>query len=409
MNEPIVITGIGVIAPGGIGKESFWQAQKEGKYTAGPITVFNPDNFPLNLASEVKDFYPENMLNGKSLRNLDRNALFLSSAVKLALKDLPLEINSANTDRIGMCTGTTFSHLWSVLEFDREVFKEGINFASPALFPSTVVNAASSQAAIIFNIQGFNATLSTGYTSGLSALKYSQDTLNTEKFDIIFSSGLDTLNYSLYFGLYKLGYMAGLKGIALSCPFDKRRNGPLIGEAAVTLVLEKKGAAQKRGAKIFAAVKSVNCFYDAVQMGKIHLHGEGLEKSILSTLDEAGVDTGDIDYISSCANSSQDMDRIEVKVLKKIFGKKLKNIPVSSIKSMFGETFSAAPKLQIVSCIGAMQSGIIPPTINYKEADAECDIDCVPNTARKKKIKLALVTSFGPGGYNGACIIESIK
>lgn len=407
MDKPeAVITGIGVVAPNGIGKDNFWQALEEGNDSVSEITSFETEKFPLHLAAEVKNFPASELLGPKGLRNLDRSALFLMAAAKMALDEAKIEINQENTDKIGVCTGTSFSHLWSIVEFDREVFKEGIDFANPALFPSTVINAASSQVSIRFNIQGFNTTVSTGYTSSLAALKYSLDALLTHKAEIILSGGVDALTSSLFFGVYKLGYMAGLQGIPLSCPFDKRRNGPIIGEAAVLFSIEDLTAAKKRNADIFARIKGLSSFFDAFQMSKVHPQGEGLEKAIKTVMDETGVSPSDIDYISSSANSSKELDKVEVKVLKKIFGANLDKIPVSSIKSMVGETFSTSGALQIASCIGAMSRGIIPPTINYQEPDPECNIDCVPNKGQRKEVKTALVTSFGPGGYNSACILE---
>jgi 3-oxoacyl-[acyl-carrier-protein] synthase II len=170
--------------------------------------------------------------------------------------------------------------------------------------------------------------------------------------------------------------------------------------------LETSSRARERNAPIFAKVKSVASYFDAFKIGKIHPQGLGLEKAVRKVLAESNLEPKDIDYISSCANSSLEMDRIEVSVLKKVFGQNLAKIPISSIKSMLGETVSASGILQIISCIGAMQKGIIPPTINYKEKDPDCDIDCVPNKAQHKETKYALVTSFGPGGYNSACILE---
>ncbi len=407
MDKPeAVITGIGVVAPNGIGKDNFWEALEKGENSVSEITSFETEKFSVHLASEVKNFPANELLGPKGLRNLDRSALFLMAAAKMALADAKIEINQGNTDKIGVCTGTSFSHLWSIVEFDKEVFKEGIDFANPALFPSTVINAASSQVSIRFNIQGFNATVSTGFTSSLAALKYSLDALLTQKAEIILSGGVDVLTSSLFFGVYKLGYMAGLKGIPLSCPFDKRRNGPVLGEAATLFSIEDIRRARKRNADIFAKIRGLASFFDAFQMSKVHPQGEGLEKAIKMAMDEAGVNSNDIDYISSSANSSNELDKVEVKVLKKIFGATLDKIPVSSIKSMLGETFSASGALQVASCIGAMSRGVIPPTINYQERDPECNIDCVPNKAQKKEVKTALVTSFGPGGYNSACILE---
>jgi 3-oxoacyl-[acyl-carrier-protein] synthase II len=405
----IVITGVGVVAPNGIGKDAFWQALEEGRDAIRKINAFDTDKFPVHSGGEVQDFDPKVFLGQKGLRNLDRSALFLMTAAKLAMEDAKLEITPTNSDTIGICTGTTFSHLWSIAEFDKEVFKDGLDFANPALFPSTVMNASSSHVSIRFNIKGFNTTLSTGYSSSLSALKYSLEALDTGKAEIILSGGVDVLTSQLFFGFHRLGYMAGIKGIPLSCPFDRRRNGPLLGEAAAMFCIEDSKKAQERKATIFAKIRSISSYFDAFQISKVHPQGEGLERAIKDTIEQAGIGPGDIDYISSCANSSQDLDKIEVKVLKRIFGKALNKIPVSSIKSMLGETLSASGALQAASCIGAMLRGIIPPTINYKFKDPECDIDCVPKKAQRKNVKLALVTSFGPGGYNSACILENIN
>jgi 3-oxoacyl-[acyl-carrier-protein] synthase II len=406
--EP-VITAMGVVSPHGIGKDNFWKAQEEGRNAIGEVSSFSTEKFTVKLGGEVKNLDPTAYLGPKGLRNLDRSTLFLLVAAKLALEEAKLKISDSNTDNIGVCTGTTFSHLWSIIEFDREVLKEGLDFANPALFPSTVINAASSNVSIRFNIQGFNTTISTGYTSSLDALKYALDALENKKAEIILSGGVDTLDSSLFFGFYKLGYMAGLKGVLLSCPFDKRRNGPVLGEAAVMFCIEDMVQAKERGANILIKIKSIANFFDGFKIGKINPEGEGLEKAIRGALDEGGIATKNIDYISSCANSSQDLDGIEVKVLKRIFGKYLDKIPTSSIKSMVGETLSAAGNLQINSCEGAMLRGIVPPTINYRDKDSNCDIDCVPNKAQKKDVKLALVTSFGPGGYNSACILEKYR
>ncbi|MDP2941510.1 MAG: beta-ketoacyl-[acyl-carrier-protein] synthase family protein [Candidatus Omnitrophota bacterium] len=405
-NHNAVITGIGVVSPNAIGRENFWQALEAGRDAAGEITSFDTSKFPVHTAAEVRGLGAEAILGEKGLRNLDRSALLLLTAAQLAISEAKLEINADNAAQIGVSTGTTFAHLWSIVEFNQEVFKEGLDFASPGLFPSTVINAASSHVSIRFNIQGFNSTTSTGYTSGLTALKYALGALETKKAEIVLAGAVDALTNILFFGFQKLGYMAGLKGEPVSCPFDKRRNGPLLGEGAAMFCLESEASAKKRKAEIFCRVKSVINYFDACKMGKIHPQGMGLETAIKEALEQARVGPADIDYISSCANSSRDLDKIEVKVLKKVFGKNLDKIPVSSIKSMIGETISASGLLQAASCIGAMQRGVIPPTINYKTRDPDCDIDCVPNKAQKKEVKLALVTSSGPGGYNAACILE---
>ncbi len=340
------------------------------------------------------------------MRNLDRSALVLLAAVGMAIKEAKLVIDASNTDRIGIATGTTFSHLQPIVDFDREVFKESINFASPVLFPSTVLNAASSQASIRYNIQGFNTTISTGFTSSLEAVKYAINSLENGHADIVFSAGLEPLSRSLLFGLKKLRYIAGISGPDISCPFDARRNGPVPAEGAGVLCLETESSAKKRKVKPYAKILSVESCFDPRGTAKVYPTGESIAQAVISAIGEAGVKPGDIDYISSCANSTRDLDRIEVKALKKVFGANVGKIPVSSIKSMIGETFSASGAMQMISCVGAMEHGIIPPTINYKLSDPQCDINCVPNKPIKKKVNLALVVSSGPGGYNSACVIE---
>jgi 3-oxoacyl-[acyl-carrier-protein] synthase II len=401
-----VITGIGVVAPNGIGKEEFWRNLEAGKNGIEPITGFSTRKLPVKIAGEVKGYDPEKVLGPKGLRNLDRSALLLMGAAKQAIDEARLVINEKNADNIGIATGTTFSHLWPIAVFDKEVFKEGIDFANPALFPSTVINAASSQVSIRFNIRGFNATLSTGYTSSLEALKCGLNALSNRQIKTLLAGSVDTLSYPVLFGFHHLGYLAGLKGVAVSCPYDRRRNGPLLGEAATMLVIEDQEEAMKNRRKPLARVKSVASYFDAHSIARIHSHGKGLEKAIRIALDKAKIVPEDIDYIAGCANSSVDLDRIEVSALKTVFERRLKNIPVGSIKSMTGETFSASGALQIIAAAGAIDRGILPPTINFEVKDDSCIVDCVPNRSRPMRIKHALITSFGPGGYNSACVLE---
>ncbi|MCP4653211.1 MAG: beta-ketoacyl-[acyl-carrier-protein] synthase family protein [Candidatus Omnitrophica bacterium] len=401
-DKEAVISGVGVVVPGALGKDAFWALQAEGKDCASLIDSFPTDDFAVKVACEIKNFNPKDILGFKGLRNLDRTTLLLLASSKYAINDANLGITDNNTDDIGVCTGTTFSHLWSILEFDKEVFTDGIGFSNPALFPSNVMNAASSHVSIRFNIQGFNATISTGYTSGIEALKYSTNALKTGAANTVLVNGVDSLTYPVFFGFDRLGYMAGLKGIPLSCPFDKRRNGPILGEGSVSLCVESEETAKKRNASVLARIKGVSTYFDSSK------NSNGLKIAIERLFDKTGMGPNDIDYISSSANSSY-IDKKEVSALSNVFGKRLKNVPLSSIKSMFGETVSASSSLQIASCLGCMQTEMIPPTINYRDFDLDCDIDCVANKAQKKDVKTALVTSLGLGGYSAACILEKYQ
>ena len=400
----IVITGLGVIAPNGIGKEQFWQALKEGHSGIKPIKRFDTTKFRCKLAGEIDNFKPASFLGAKGLRDLERSSRLLCSTAKLAIDDARLSINNNNTDDIGVCTGTTLSSLWNFAEFDKEAIQDGPLFTNVALFPGTVMNAASSQVSIRFNIQGFNTTISTGYSSSIDALKYAIDFIMQGRIKAVLVGGVESLSPVNYTGFYRLGFFAGITGEELSCPFDKRRNGIILGEGAAMVVIEDEEYAIKRGARIYAEVNGIGNCFDAYKMGKYEPGAKGLKESMKKAIGNSGLNVSDIDYISASANSVPSQDRLETKVIKDVFGKYSYNIPVSSIKSMIGETFSAGGLLQIAAAIGSMFNNFIPPTINYKIRDADCDLDYVANKSRSARINNVLINSFGPGGSNASFI-----
>jgi 3-oxoacyl-[acyl-carrier-protein] synthase II len=205
---------------------------KEGRSGIKPISRFDTNGFKCKLGGEVSNFNPSLFLGPKGLKGLDRSARQLCSASKLAIDDARLTINYKNTDDIGVCTGTTFSSLWNFAEFIKESIKEGPLFTDVSLFPGTVVNAASSQVSIRFNIQGFNTTISTGYTSGLDALKYAVDFIRLGRIKMVLVGAVESLSLANFIGFYRLGFFAGIRGEEISCPFDKRRNGIILGEGA---------------------------------------------------------------------------------------------------------------------------------------------------------------------------------
>jgi 3-oxoacyl-[acyl-carrier-protein] synthase II len=401
-----VTTGIGVIAPNGIGKEQFWNALKEGRSGIKPISRFDTNGFKCKLGGEVSNFNPTLFLGSKGLKSLDRSARLLCSAAKLAIEDAKLTINYKNTDDIGVCTGTTFSSLWNFAEFIKETIKEGPLFTDASLFPGTVVNAASSQVSIRFNIQGFNTTVSTGYTSGLDALKYAIDFIKLGRIKAVLVGGVESLSLATFIGFYRLGFFAGIGGEELSCPFDKRRNGIILGEGAAVIVIEDKEYAEKRKANIYAEVNSVGNCFDAYKVGKYSPEASGLRESMKRAVRDSGLRLSDIDYISASANSVREQDRLETKAIKDVFGRLAYNIPVSSIKSMTGEPFSASGLLQIAASIGSIINKFIPPTINYKVKDNNCDLDYVANKSRIARINNVLINNFGPGGNNASLVIS---
>ncbi|MDD5565684.1 MAG: beta-ketoacyl-[acyl-carrier-protein] synthase family protein, partial [Candidatus Omnitrophica bacterium] len=386
-----------------------WDNLQNGTSCLSKIESFPVDKFSVNFAGEIKNFDPKVYLGQKGLRNLDRSSLFLMTAAKLAIDEAMLNITDANTDEIGVATGTTFPHLWSMLEFDKEVLKEGLDFSNPALFPSTVLNAASSQVSIRFNIQGFNTTISTGYTSSIEAIKYAFYFLKLGRVQAVVVGSVESISLVNFSGFYALDFLAGIKGEELSCPFDKRRNGIILGEGAGVVILENENHAKQRKANIYAEIKGAVSFFDAYKIGKYQPQGKGLKLSIEKALRDSHLTTEQIDCVEASANSVKEHDRIESKVLREVLGRQADRIPVTAVKSMLGESFSAAGLFQIIASLGNITEGFIPPVINYKEKDLNCGLNYVVKTLSTRRVSNVLISSFGPGGNNAALLLTKYQ
>ena len=404
-----VITGLGVIAPNGIGKDAFWASLKKGKTGIKPISLFDTTFFKAKTAGECSDFKVEDFLGTRGLRNLDRATKLVCSAAKLALDDSNLEITDENSNDMGVVTATTISISSDIARFTKEQQEVGPRFVNPALFPSTTMNFPSSQLSIRNNLRAFNTTISTGYTASLDALKYATEFIRLGRSKAVLVAGVECLSFSGYSGFYKIGFLAGQKGEEVCCPFDARHNGIVLGEGAGVLIVEDEDHARERGASIYAKVLSGASTFDAYRANKYTHQSTGLQTSMKEALAKADLSEDYIDYISASANSVLQHDQLETVALKEVFNIYAKKIPVSSIKSMLGESVSASGALQIIAAIGAMKQGFVPPTINYKEKDPECDLDIVANKSRKQEINNVLINNFGPGGNNTTAIISNYE
>jgi 3-oxoacyl-[acyl-carrier-protein] synthase II len=406
----IVITGIGIIASNGIGKTAFSEAIFKGASGIKPVSLFDASLFETKQAGEISDFKPHDFLGEKGLRTLDRSTKLLASTVKLALDNAKINIAPDNTKEIGIAIGTTLGSVHSICEFDKEAIKEGARYVNPALFPNTVINSAASQSAIKFNIQGFNTTISTGFTAGLDAINYATKFIKLGRAKIVLAGGVEELCPETFAAFYKTKFMAGLKKQpALSCPFDKRRNGIIFGEGSAILVLEDLSHALSRNASIYGEISGYGTAYEAFRIYKYSRNASGLKQAMASALLESKIKEKEISYVSSGANSTMEGDILETNAMKSVFGNFANNVPVTSIKSMLGETFSASGALQSVEAVCAIEKQSIPPTINYQEKDEECDLDYVINKPRNSEIKNVLINSFGPSGCNSSLIISQFK
>jgi len=397
----IAITGLGVISPVGTGREDFWAGLRAGKTGFRDITLFDTSPFALKSAGEITGFDPLAYLGKKGVRELDRSTRLICSAAKLALDDALLRISDDNSDAVGISIGATFGSLHSIFQFDRVRLTEGPRYVNPSHFPNTVINSPASQVAIRFGIKGFNTTISNGFCAGLDSLMYAADFLRLKRADAVLAGGVEELCEETFQGFSLLGCMTGSDGAEpVCCPFDARRNGVTFSEGASLLVLEDLHAARSRGADILAVVHGYGSCFD-LSGGE----GDGLRRAVTAAMADAGCAVDEIDYISSCANSSRDLDRMETRVIKEVFGERSRGIPVSSIKSMIGESFSASGSLSLASAVGVIRDGIIPPTVNYQVRDPECDLDYVVNEPRRKHIRKVLVTASDPYGQNSAVVL----
>jgi 3-oxoacyl-[acyl-carrier-protein] synthase II len=396
----IVITGVGVVSPIGIGKEQFWQSLKDGKSNFKPIANFDTSGLKTNIAGEITDFDPKQLLGKAGLMDWDRASLFLSSAVKLALNDAGLEINADNTHDTGVSVGTTFGSLYSISEFDKEAVRDGPRLANPSVFTSTVGNSPASRAAIKFGIKGFNSTISTGMCSSLDALDYARDQMALDKIKTVVSGAVEALSPQIFLGFYKLDYLS-----SQSYPFDKRRNGIVLSEGATAYILENIDEAKRRKAKIYAEILGIGSAFDPARFYKYNLRATGMKQAMAAALDDAGLKSENIDCVFANANSTKHADLAETNAIKEIFGAKAQKTPVTSIKSSLGETYSASGGMNLVAAIGALKEGFIPAITNLEKPDPACDLDYVVKSPRKAQLSRIMINAFGPNGENTVLII----
>ncbi|HQO57965.1 MAG TPA: beta-ketoacyl-[acyl-carrier-protein] synthase family protein [Candidatus Omnitrophota bacterium] len=404
--KKIVITGLGVLASNGQGKDNFWRALQAGVAGYGPLTVFDPEPFRVKQAAEIKDFDAKVYLGPKGFRTLDRSSRLAVSATKCAIEDSGFQIDDTNSPDVGVALGTTFGSLQSIVDFDTVILKEGPRYTNPGLFPNTVINAPGSQISIWHNIQGFNTTIATGFTASLDAMKYAYDFLQLDRVKVVYTGGLEELCWPLFMGLHSLQFLSGSREgqTFVNCPFDLRRNGITLGEGACVMAMEDYDHAVKRGARIMAEVLSFGHYFDPYRINKYNPRGTGMVKAMRAALDGAGLEAGDIDYICANANSTLAADKIECQAIQDVFGARAKMIPVSAVKSMVGECYSVSGALAVAASLGALEKDFIPPTINYANPDPDCPLDVVPNTARSARVNRILINNFSPTG-NQACMV----
>jgi 3-oxoacyl-[acyl-carrier-protein] synthase II len=375
-----------------------------------PVTRFDTSRLLARSGGEIQDFDPEAMLSPKGLRNLDRSAKLALAASGLALDDAGIThpFSQEDADKFGVVLGTTMGSVWSISEFDKDGLVNGPRSVNPALFPNTVVNASASQISIKFNIQGFNTTVGTGFCSGLDAIFYASNMIRNHGYKAVLAGGVEELCEQTYKGFYKIGHLAGSRQgkVELNCPFDKRRNGIVLGEGSGIVIVEELDHALERGAHIYGEVAGYGTQFDPDSRNIYSPKARGAALAMRSALEDASLEPEEIGYIQSAANSTLDCDVMESRAIKAVFGPRTPSVPVSGIKSMIGETFSASGAMSLCASLGALTENFIPPTINYLTPDRRCQLDVVPNKSRAARIESVLINAFSPTGSNSSLVIQ---
>jgi 3-oxoacyl-[acyl-carrier-protein] synthase II len=398
MNKRVVITGLGVISSIGIGWQEFWDSLLKGKSGISPVSSFDTSNHFTHNGGEVKNFNPEDFIPKERLKFLSRASQLALAAAKLTIKDAKISQDDILNMQIGTCIGTTTGSIQVIEEINNKyIKKEAIDENLICQLPTHTTPAIIAKE---LNLNGPNFMLSTACAAGNYAIGYGYDLIRFNRADIIIAGGSEPFSRISFTGFNQFSAVAPDK-----CqPFDKNRKGIIVAEGSGVLVLESLENALKRNAPIYAEILGYGFSCDAQHMTQPST--EGVSQCIKKAMREAGIKKEDVDYISAHGTGTLINDKIECAAIKEVLGSRYKQIPVSSIKSMLGHTMGAASALEAIACALAVKNDIIPPTINFEAPDPECDIDCVPNQARKHKVNIALNNSYAFGGNNASLVLK---
>lgn len=398
MKRRVVVTGLGVVSSIGIGKDEFWKNLIAGKSGISEITAFDTSDYPVHKGGEVKNFDPAQFIPKNRLKGIARASQFAIAATKMAFDDAGLKASEVNKKKTGVLIGTTMADVQSLEQIDKYWVKNNEKEVWAINVKKYPANNLSNQIGFHFNFSGLNYTIPTACSAGNYSIGLAFDLIRNGKIDMAIVGGADPIARTTFTGFNRIVAMAPEKCM----PFDKNRKGMMIGEGAGILILESLEFAKRRKANIYAEVLGYGLGCDSEHM--TIPHSKSISKMIEKALKNSTVDKDDIDYISAHGTGTFSNDKEECVALKEVFAGCIKKILISSIKSMLGHTMGAASALEAIACCLAIKHWVIPPTINYETPDSECDIDCVPNKSKNKKLDIVLNNSLAFGG-NNACLV----
>ncbi|MCX5917855.1 MAG: beta-ketoacyl-ACP synthase II [Deltaproteobacteria bacterium] len=408
----VVVTGLGMVSPLGTGVEKSWQALLQGKSGVGKITKFDPTGFDTQIAAEVKDFVPENFIDKKEMKRMDIFIQYAVAAAVMAVEDAQLKITPADAHRVGVVVGAGLGGLTTIEAFHKTLMERGPGRISPFFIPMLIVNEAPGQISMRFGAKGPNASVVTACATGNHNIGDAWRMIQRGDADAIIAGGVEaTITPLAVSGFNAMKALSTRNGEPekASRPFDKNRDGFVMGEGSGIIILEELTRALDRGAKIYAEIVGYGLTGDAYHITAPSPDGEGAARCMQMALRSGGIAPEEVDYINAHGTSTYYNDIYETIAIKTVFKEHAQKVPISSTKSMTGHLLGGAGGVEAIFTILTLCQGIIPPTINYETPDPDCNLDYVPNVARKADVRLALTNSFGFGGTNAVLAFKRFE
>lgn len=408
MKKRVVITGMGVVHSLGFGLDSFWSAIKEGKSGISTLTKFDTDNYDAKVAAEIKNFEPTDYIDKKEAKRMDIFTQYAMAAAKMAIEMSGLKMEEEDSFRAGVIVGSGIGGIQTLEDQHHTLETKGASRVSPFFITSMIANMAAGRIAIEYNLQGFNECVVTACASGNNAIGDAFKVIQRGDAEIMVTGGAESAITPLsYAGFCANKALSTNPDPATACrPFDRDRDGFIMGEGAGILVLEEFEHARKRGAFIWGEVVGYGCTCDAHHITAPHPEGIGGIRSMKNAIDDAGIKPEEVGYVNAHGTSTPLNDVGETKVVKAVFGEHAYKLAVSSTKSMTGHLLGAAGAIEAIITAMALKDGFLPPTINLQNPDPECDLDYVANKGRQADIKYALSNALGFGGHNAAIVLK---
>lgn len=408
MNKRVVITGLGTINPIGNDVENTWDGIKNCKCGIDEITLFDNSNLKTKLAAEVKGYDASNYLDAKQAKRLDRSSQFAIIAAREALKDSGINEENTNLENVGIFIGSGIGGLITIENQSQTKFEKGANRVSPMFIPMAIANMPAGNVAMDLGLRGESVSIVTACASSTHSIGEAYRNIKSGYEEVILAGGTEAAICELGIAGFEnmKALCTGTDKTRASIPFDKERSGFVMGEGAGVLVLEELEHAKKRGAKIYAEVVGYGATSDAYHITSPDPEGKGAARAMERAIKDAQITPNDIDYINAHGTSTHLNDSTETKAVKLLFGENSKVVKMSSTKGNTGHLLGAAGAIEAIICTKAIENKLIPPTINYKEKDEECDLDIVPNKPEEKDLKYIMSNSLGFGGHNASIILK---